>query len=216
MKNRIEVNTGLRGSVRIEDTFWSPKLRTFFDVTLTDTFDKFEKDGTLDNFRDVIQGKKHTHRACPWHDGLLYESIRGAADYFARGEKNEALEKRIDGYIDLIAKAQECSGGGYIHTLVLLEYPAFRYGENGGSILWQHDIYNHGCLFEAGVHYYKATGKTKLLETEVKAANELCNDIGDAPKNGSFRGIRFPNTRLWNSMSSLSTNRNCQSGSIVP
>ena len=75
MKYALEANRILNGSVNINDAFWSPRLRTFFDVTLPDTFDKFEKDGTLDNFRDVVAGKRNTHRACPWHDGLLFETI---------------------------------------------------------------------------------------------------------------------------------------------
>lgn len=195
MKYALEHNHALEGTV-IRDDFWSPKLKTFFEVTLIDSFDKFEKDGTLDNFRDVIEGKHGTHRACPWHDGLLYEMIRGASDYLARGEKNDALQTRIDGYIDLIARAQDAAGGGYIHTLVLLEYPSFRYGDNGGNILWQHDLYNHGGLFEAGVHYYKATGKTKLLEVAVKAANALAAEIGEPPKKFVVPGHPLPEYAL--------------------
>ena len=196
MKHEIEANRALSGGVRIDDAFWNPKLRTFFDVTLPDSFDKFEKDGTLDNFRDVIEGKSGTHRACPWHDGLLYETIRGASDYLARGEKSAELEKRIDGYVDIIARAQEAAGGGYIHTLVLLDFPSYRYGENGGDILWQHDLYNHGCLFEAAVHYYKATGKTKLLCVAVRAANELSSVIGEPPKKWVVPGHPLPEYAL--------------------
>lgn len=192
MKRTLEVNRILGNTVRINDAFWSPKLKTFFDVTLPDSFDKFEKDGTLTNFQDVIDGKEKTHRACPWHDGLLYETIRGAADYLARGEMSDELIARIDGYVDIIAKAQDAAGGGYIHTLVLLDFPPFRYGDNGGNILWQHDLYNHGCLFEAGVHYYKATGKTKLLEVAIKAANELAATIGEPPKKWVVPGHSLP------------------------
>lgn len=196
MKRALEINRILPDGARIQDSFWDPKLRTFFDVTLPDTFNKFEKDGTLDNFRDVIAGKTGTHRACPWHDGLLYETIRGAADYYARGEVNEELIRRIDGYIDLIAQAQDAAGGGYLHTLTLLDHPTCRYGENGGDILWQHDLYNHGCLFEAGVHYYKATGKTKLLEVAIRAANELSSVIGAPPKKWVVPGHSLPEYAL--------------------
>ena len=196
MRHALETNRPVDGRFTFDDPFWSPRLRTFFDVTLPDTFDKFERDGTLDNFRDVIAGKHGTHRGCPWHDGLLYETIRGAADYLARGERSEALVKRVDGYIDLVAEAQRAAGGGYLHTLVLLNFPQYRYGENGGSILWQHDLYNHGCLFEAGVHWYKATGKTKLLEVAVRAANELAETIGEPPKKWVVPGHPLPEYAL--------------------
>lgn len=196
MKHAMAANHYLNGRIRIDDAFWNPKLRTFFDVTLPDTLNKFEKDGTLDNFRDVIDGKQNTHRACPWHDGLLFETIRGAADYLARGEVDERLTERIDAYIELVAQAQQKAGNGYIHTLTLLDFPERRYGQNGGSILWQHDLYNHGCLFEAAVHYYKATGKTKLLEVAVKAANELSSTIGEPPKKWIVPGHSLPEYAL--------------------
>lgn len=192
----LEVNRNLNGYIRIDDEFWNPKLRTFFDVTLNDTFDKFEKDGTLENFLDIVRGKQNTHRANPWQDGLLYETIRGASDYLARGERNEKLVRRIDNYTDIIAQAQDAAGNGYLNTYVLLEFPSYKYGENGGNILWQHDLYNHGCLFEAGVHYYKATGNTKLLECAVKAANELSVTIGEPPKKWIVPGHSLPEYAL--------------------
>ena len=75
----MPVNHTLSGSVRIDDAFWSPKLRTFFDVTVPDTFDKLEKDGVIENYRSLIAGNLGTHKICPWHDGLLLEAIRGMA-----------------------------------------------------------------------------------------------------------------------------------------
>ena len=192
MKFALESNRVLNGGVRIDDRFWNPKLKTFFDVTLTDTLNKFDKDGTILNFEDVANGKQNTHRHCPWHDGLLNETIRGAADYLARGEKNDALVKRIDGYIEAMARAQDAIGDGYLHTLVQLEYPHQRFGDNGGDILHQHDLYNHGCLFEAGVHWYKATGNVNLLEVALKAANYLCDTIGEPPKKWVVPGHALP------------------------
>ena len=166
--------------VNINDKFWSPKLKIFREVTLPDTLNKLEQDGAVENFKKVISGSGR-HEICPWHDGLLYETIRGASDYLAQA-RDENIESRIDRYADIIAQAQQAAGGGYISTYTLLERKSQRYGENGGNIIWQHDIYNCGCLFEAGVHYYLATGKAKLLECAVKCANELCEVIGKSPK----------------------------------
>lgn len=196
MRCSLEKNRVLNGSVKIDDAFWSPKLKTFFEVTLKDTFNKLEKDGAIENYQNVIDGKLNTHKGCPWHDGLLLETIRGAADYLKRGESDEALVKRLDGYIDVMEKAQLAAGGGYLHTLVLLDCPTMRFGENGGSILWQHDLYNHGCLFEAGVHYYQATGKTKLLEIAIRAANALVEVIGEPPKKWIVPGHELPEYAL--------------------
>ena len=192
----MPVNRTVSGSVRIDDAFWSPKLRTFFDVTVPDTFDKLEKDGVIENYRNLIAGNLGTHKICPWHDGLLLEAIRGAADYLRRGERSDALERRIDGYADVIEQAQLVTTGGYIHTYTQLNRPDRLFGENGGNILWQHDLYNQGALFEAGVHYYLATGKTKLLACAVRCANQLAELIGPPPKKWYVPGHSLPEYAL--------------------
>ena len=42
--------------VTIEDAFWSPKIKTWREVTISDCLSKFEKDGTLLNFDRVRDG----------------------------------------------------------------------------------------------------------------------------------------------------------------
>ena len=192
----IEANRPLNGPVRIDDPFWSPKLRTFFDVTLPDSFDKLESDGAIKNYEDLIAGHLHTPTTRPWHDGLLLETIRGAADYLLRGEKSDALIDRIDRYAEIIERAQLATGGGYLSTFTMLDRPHQRYGTNGGSILWQHDLYNNGCLLEAGVHYYLATGKMTLLECALRSANDLCMTIGEPPKMWIVPGHSLPEYAL--------------------
>ena len=182
--------------IRIDDPFWSPKLHTLFSVTLDDTFDKLERDGAIENYENLAAGRLSVHKGAPWHDGLLLETIRGAADYIARGEDGAALIKRIDRYADAVERALFASGGGYISTYTMLERPHQRYGENGGSILWQHDLYNNGCLFEAGVHYYRATGRTKLLACAMRSANELSEVIGPPPKKWIVPGHELPSYAL--------------------
>lgn len=196
MKFPLENNWLLNGSICIKDEFWNPKLKTFFEVTLNDTFNKLERDGVLENYQNLIEGKLDTHKGCPWHDGLLYEAIRGAADYLRRGEQSDRLIARIDDYADIIERAQQMAGGGYLHTFVQLNRPEQRYGDHGGSILLQHDLYNQGGLFEAGVHYYLATGHVKLLECALRAANDLCDTIGEPPKKWVVPGHSLPEYAL--------------------
>lgn len=196
MRFSLEANRPLNGTVKIDDKFWGPKLDTFFRVTLPDTFTKLEKDGTLENYQNLIDGHLNTHKACPWHDGLLLESIRGASDYIRRGECDETLIPRLEHYIDLIERAQLASGGGYLSTFTQLNRPDQRYGDNGGSILVQHDLYNNGCLFEAGVHYYLATGNIRLLECALRSANELSDTIGLPPKKWVVPGHQLPEYAL--------------------
>ncbi|NLG25395.1 MAG: hypothetical protein GX558_08560 [Clostridiales bacterium] len=174
------VNRPTDGTVRISDDFFGPRLDTLYHVTLPDTFDKLEADGALENYEHLISGTGG-HRGCPWHDGLLLETIRAAGDYLSMWP-DSALEARIDHYADVIERAQRAGGGGYLSTYTMLARPNQRYGENGGSILLQHDLYNNGALLEAGVHYYAATGKDKLLGCALRCANELCDTLGRPPK----------------------------------
>ena len=123
MKHALESNRPLNGPVLIDDPFWNPKLRTFFDITLPDSFDKLEKDGAIENYENLIAGNLNTHKACPWHDGLLLETIRGASDYLLRGENSPSLVERIDRYAEIIERAQLVSGGGYLSTYTQLDRP---------------------------------------------------------------------------------------------
>src|ERR1700712_3536624 len=122
--------------VRIDDQFWSPKLKVWDTKTVYDVFDKLEGKYEPDrpdiiaekarlgrtrnaflNFDMVAQGKKNTqlHDGPPWYDGLVYETIRGAADLLAE-YPDPTLEKKIDAYIDRIAAAQAADADGYLNT----------------------------------------------------------------------------------------------------
>ncbi|WPU95573.1 glycoside hydrolase family 127 protein [Mucilaginibacter sabulilitoris] len=203
-------------NVRIDDQFWSPKFKVWNSTTVYDVFDKlegkYEPDrpdiikekeklgrtrNAFQNFDWVAEGKKNTqqHDGPPWYDGLVYETIRGAADLLAE-HPDKILEAKIDAYIARIAAAQNADPDGYINTYTTLMRPNQRWGTNGGDDKWQHDVYNSGMLMEAGVHYYKATGKTKLLNVAVKMSNYICTQMGPAPKSNVIPGHGGPEEAL--------------------
>ena len=170
-------------SVTIEDSFWAPKRKLWQEVTIPDCFAKFENDrgGALNNFDRVRVGKLDGHAGPPWYDGLIYEMIRGAAD-FLTASPDPRLEARIDGYIARIAAAQDRDPNGYLNTWTELQHPNQRWGLNGGNDGYQHEMYNIGALCEAAVHYYQATGKTRLLKIATRLANYTCDQVGPSPK----------------------------------
>lgn len=188
------LNLNSVSEVIIADSFWTPRFEQWRTVTVADVFDKFEgkfkenpeewqQNNSFVNFDDVAQGKKGTghHAGLPWFDGLIYETIRGVSDLLVQKE-DSSLEKRVDGYIDRICAAQRVDSSGYINTWTDLMEPEHRWGDNGGLLRFQHDVYNSGMLVEAGVHYYQATGKTKLLETATRLANYMAKLMGPSPK----------------------------------
>jgi DUF1680 family protein len=187
--------------VKITDSFWSPRIEQWRSLTVNDVFNKFEgkhidtvesagekvssqpKDA-FSNFDLVAQGKRdiHQHVGPPWFDGLLYETITGAANFLSSHPDSE-LEQRIDTYITRIEAAQKAESTGYLETWTQLMESGHHWGENGGFLLFQHDLYNAGMLVEAGVAYYKATGKINLLEVGTRFANYMCDEIGRGKKN---------------------------------
>ncbi len=92
------------------------------------------------------------------------------------------MQARLDGYIDRIYAAQQADPSGYLNTYTDLMEPDHHWGDNGGFLRWQHDVYNAGMLIEAGVHYYNATGKTRLLEAATRYANYMSGLMGAPPK----------------------------------
>ena len=180
--------------VHIDDPFWNGILDRMHTVTLKDTLDKLEKDGVLRNFEKILSGGG-AHEGMPWHTGLLFETVRGAAEYL-KDHKDPALLDRLRAIAELTYRAQDAVGDGYISAFTLLDRPGQRFGEGGGSILWQHDLYNHGCLIEAGVAMREATGEDTLLRCAIRAADMLCDTIGPAPKKSIVPGHSLPEGAL--------------------
>ena len=169
--------------VTVEDDFWTPKRTVWQQVTIRDCFRKFENDrgGALNNFDKVRDGLAGGHAGPPWYDGLIYEMIRGASDFLALHPDPE-MERQLDGYIARIAAAAAKDPDGYLNTYTQLDEPSHRWGLNGGLQIWQHEVYNLGALVDAGIHYYRATGKTTLLVVGVKIANYMAMFMGPPPK----------------------------------
>ncbi len=127
----------------------------------------------------MARGERSGHAGPPWYHGLICEVIRGVSDLIA-AKPNAALETQLDEIIDAIRQTQ--GKDGWLHPYVTLERPGQLWGLNGGNARWQHETYDAGCLIEAGVHHYRATGKTALLECAVRCANYLAERIGPPPR----------------------------------
>ncbi len=177
--------------IQVTDPFWAPKLGTLRTVTVNDVFDKFERIGAFDNFDRVAQGLTGGHIGAPFFDGLIFETMRAAADFLA-ADYDAQLDARLDGYVARIAAAQATDPDGYINTFVTLMQPRKRWGANGGDQIRSHEEYNAGCLVEAGVHHYRATGKTNLLALAVRFADYMCKYIGPAPKHNVVPSHSLP------------------------
>ncbi|HOZ46643.1 MAG TPA: glycoside hydrolase family 127 protein [Candidatus Hydrogenedentes bacterium] len=183
--------------VTIQDEFWSPKIKVWREVTLRDCFTKFESDGggAIKNFDRVRDGLTGEHAGPAWYDGLIYEMIRASADFLAAA-RDPVLEELLDGYIERIAAAAAKDPEGYVNTWTQLMAPDQRWGLNGGNDVQQHDVYNAGAMVEAGVHYYRATGKVRLLQVATRFANHMADLMGPPPKMNIVPGHSLPEEAL--------------------
>lgn len=114
----------------------------------------------------------------PWREGLIYEGIRAASQFMmasssnsSYSEENEKLRKRVSDYVERIYQASlkttwnDANGkpvDGYFSTFTVLDRTKVC-DETDVSARYHHDVYNFGCLAEAAVYHYQATGDTRLL-----------------------------------------------------
>lgn len=174
------------GSVTVNDDFWTEYLSNVQNLTLPHCLKKFEENG-MDNFTSVGMGKKELHKGPPWTDGLVLETLRAACD-FLNSNYNEELANTIDRIAKCVCLAADTDSEGYLSTFTMQNYPHLRFGENGGDLVWSHDIYNMGTLIEASISHYNATKETFLLKRAVKVANNICSYIGEPPKHRIIPG----------------------------
>jgi DUF1680 family protein len=76
------------------------------------------------------------------------------------------MEKKCDEWIDIIAEAQQPDG--YLNTWYTLKGLQDKYTD-----MSMHEDYNAGHMIEAGVAYYNATGKRKMLDVCIKWADQF-------------------------------------------
>jgi DUF1680 family protein len=154
--------------------FWAAR----FDVCRTSTvpamgalMEGTEHSQFLQNFRVAAGLEAGKHRGPAWNDGDFYKWLEAAAAVYAI-KKDEALGRRMDDAIAVIAKAQR--DDGYLHTPVLI---ANRNGDTSAKPFQDRlgfEMYNFGHLFTAACVHHRATGKKSLLNVATKAADFLC------------------------------------------
>ena len=180
----------LVSETEIKDSFWTPYLEKVRTITLPYVLERLEGDGYIDNYLAAAGNKQFSHRGPGFSDGLLLETLRGACDMLAVCH-DRTLADRIERIVSIV-RAVSYTTDGFVSTYVLNNVPDKRWGENGGSIIAQHDLYNHGALIEAAVSHYHATGETTLLDCAVRAANLICREIGYSPKKNIVPGHSLP------------------------
>ena len=164
--------------VRLEDDFWRPRLETQKQTLVPHALEQTEL--AVENLRRtgnyLKNGSKQKLLKAPrFVASDLFKVMEGAACLLTL-EKDEALEKRMDEIIDVIANAQ-CEDG-YLYEFLTVE-PSMAYltktsgYERYSAVEHSHELYNMGHMYEAAIAYYKATGKRKFLDIAEKNAQHI-------------------------------------------
>ena len=164
--------------VKIDDPFFSRvqnvvihTMLPYQERVLHDEVSGIRKSHVIKNFRIAAGDEKGTYYGRVFQDSDLAKWLEAVA-YSLTVEANPELEARADVIIDLIGRAQQPDG--YLDTYFIAAEPEHK---------WQnltdcHEMYCAGHMTEAGVAYYQATGKTKLLDICCKLCDHIDRRFG--------------------------------------
>jgi len=159
--------------VRINDSFWSPRLRVNATNAIFHQWKQLEATRCIDNFRIAAGEKDGFREGWFFADSDAYKWLDAASRIVALHPDPE-LASLMDAFISLIARAQ--MEDGYIFTYNQIHFPDQRWV----NLQVEHELYCHGHLIEAGVSHFEATGRRDLLDLCIKAADLLVRDFLNA------------------------------------
>ncbi|WP_010136276.1 glycoside hydrolase family 127 protein [Ochrovirga pacifica] len=119
----------------------------------------------LNNFKIAARLKQGQHKGMRWHDGDFYKFMEAICYLYVQNGNKDLLQE-LDGYIEIIKKAQ--AEDGYLQTQIQLDNKVDRY-ENRKY----HEMYNTGHFLTTACIHYRTTGKRNMLDLAIKHANLL-------------------------------------------
>ncbi|MCL2118411.1 MAG: glycoside hydrolase family 127 protein [Planctomycetaceae bacterium] len=157
--------------VKLEDTFWKPRLETNRTVSIPHNYKWCEDTGRFDNFAKAAGLMDGEFRGIYFNDSDVYKLLEGTA-YSLAAHPDPELEAAADKVIHWIAAAQR--ENGYLNSYYTLKEPDKKWSNTPVM----HELYCLGHLTEAAVAYKQATGKTVLLDVVEKAIDHVIDTFG--------------------------------------
>jgi len=182
--------------ITVLDSFWGPfmdRVRTkvipYQWAALNDNVPGAEPSYCMRNFKLAAQmtrpgldygvPRDAGHGGCVFQDSDAAKWIEAAA-YSLAWYPDSALEKTLDGAIDVICNAQQKDG--YLDTYYIINGLDKRFT----NLKDNHELYCFGHLLEAAAAYYEVTGKRKLLDALIRYTECIDRLIG--PEEGKIHG----------------------------
>lgn len=164
--------------IKIKGGFWGRLMERNRRITLPSEYKQCKATGHIEALK-LTWKKGDPNPPHIFWDSDLGKWIEAAA-YSLAAHPEPVLERRVDGVIELIARAQQPDGYLNIHFTVV--EPEKRWT----NLRDWHELYCAGHLIEAAVAYYEATGKRKFLEVMGRYADHIARIFG--PRRGQKRG----------------------------
>lgn len=170
--------------VKMDDPMWSKQFALVRDVVLpymweilNDRVENAEKSHCIENFKVAAGQSNDDYYGVVFLDTDLYKWIE-AVSYCLSFERNITLEESCDQAIEMIEAAQQPDG--YLHTYFTTVAPHKKWA----NLMEGHELYCAGHLIEAGVAYFRATGKDRLLKIGIRFADLIDQTFGKNKKRG--------------------------------
>ena len=167
--------------VTLTGGFWGKRMQTELDVTLP--FSLVQAGPAIEQLRggaDFLEGRGRRPISDNGPLGSdLYKIMEGAA-YSLMLRPDPALEARIDSLIDIVGRAQQKDGYLFVcHTCGCFD--PFWVGDRPYSkVVYSHELYNAGHLYEAAAAYYPdtSTGSSSKAIRPTTTASRSCRRPG--------------------------------------
>ena len=172
------------GSITVTGGFWAAWQRTNRERTIPYVLEKCDETGRTQAMK--LEWKPGDDwDPHPFFDSDVCKSVEAAA-YSLHTNPDSVLEQRLDGYIEIIARAQRPDG--YLNSYYTLTGLENRWTHLRGM----HELYCAGHLFEAAVAHYDATGKRTFLDVASRLADHIDAVIGPAEQDSPLGGKKIP------------------------
>lgn len=172
--------------VHIQDGFWNYYIDLVRNVVvpyqweaLNDRVEGAEPSRAVRNFKIAAGQETGEFYGFVFQDSDIAKWLEAVA-YLLDVKRDPALEQVADEMIDIIEKAQH--ENGYLNTYFTIKEPEGKWT----NLTECHELYCAGHMIEAGVAYYKATGKSKLLNIVSRFADYIDTVFGTEP--GKLQG----------------------------
>ena len=172
--------------VQLEGAFWRERLETVLTRTIPSQYDKLKEVGILASLALpqpvpplTMPRNSHGFTVQVFWDSDVGKWIE-AASYALSHKRDPDIEAKIDGIVDLLAKAQ--SPDGYLNCWYNGREPDKRWT----NLRDNHELYNAGHMLEGAIAYFQITGRRRLLDIMERYVDHIAATFGTAP--GQKRG----------------------------